>query len=103
MSTSLEERLARSDQVSAQGLLLELFRRTVQDVPAYQEFLTAQRVDPAAVKTYAEFARLPLLTKQNYMNAYPLPAQSSQKSGSRVSYFLIFQIAMLTDDADIEA
>jgi phenylacetate-CoA ligase len=75
MSTSLEERLARSDQVSAQELLLELFRRTVQEVPAYQEFLTAQRVDPAAVKTYADFARLPLLTKQNYMTAYPLPAR----------------------------
>jgi phenylacetate-CoA ligase len=75
MSTPLAERLTRDRQRSAQGRLLELFRSTVREVPAYREFLGSQQVDPAAVKTYADFVRLPLLTKQNYINAYPLPSR----------------------------
>jgi phenylacetate-CoA ligase len=77
MSTPVEERLTRDRQSSAPGRVLELFRRTVQEVPAYRDFLAAQSADPAAVKTFADFQRLPLLTKQNYINAYPLPARCS--------------------------
>jgi phenylacetate-CoA ligase len=73
ISTPLERKLARAQPLNAEKLLLNLFERTVQDVPAYRAFLSKQQVDPAAVTTYADFARLPLLTKQNYMNAYPLP------------------------------
>jgi phenylacetate-CoA ligase len=73
--TPLHERLSRARQLTAQQHLLALFERTVQDVPAYREFLAAQRVDPAAVKTYAEFAQLPLVTKQNYVNLYPLASR----------------------------
>ena len=52
-----------------------MFQRTVRHVPAYREFLATQQFDPAWVRTYEDFARLPLLTKQNYINAYPLPAR----------------------------
>lgn len=31
----------------------------------------SMQFDPASVRTYEDFARLPLLTKQNYINAYP--------------------------------
>jgi phenylacetate-CoA ligase len=47
----------------------------VRDVPAYREFLAEQRFDPASVTTYEDFVRLPLLTKRNYIHAYPLPAR----------------------------
>jgi phenylacetate-CoA ligase len=77
MSTPLEERLTRDRQLSAQGRVLELFRRTVEEVPAYREFLAARGADPDAVNAFADFERLPLLTKQNYINAYPLPARCS--------------------------
>jgi phenylacetate-CoA ligase len=75
MATSLEERLSREHLRHAQQRLLDLLRRTVQEVPAYREFLATQQFDPASVRTYEDFTRLPLLTKQNYINAYPLPAR----------------------------
>jgi phenylacetate-CoA ligase len=75
ISTPLAERLSRARQLTAQDRLLTLFSGVVRDVPAYQQFLAAQGVEPTAVKTYADFTRLPLLTKQNYINAYPLPAR----------------------------
>ena len=73
ISTPLGRKLAREQQLDAEKLLLDLFKRTARDVPAYGAFLAKQQIDPAAVNTYADFARLPLVTKQNYMNAYPLP------------------------------
>src|ERR1700761_8905767 len=75
ISTPITERLSRERQNTARAQLLELFKGVVQDVPAYREFLAAQGVDPAAVTTYEDFARLPLVTKQNYIHAYPLPAR----------------------------
>jgi phenylacetate-CoA ligase len=73
VSTPLQERLSRSRQLSAETQLLELFQRTARDVPAYQEFLAKQQVDPASVKSYSDFSHLPLMTKQNYINAFALP------------------------------
>jgi phenylacetate-CoA ligase len=75
MSRLLEQRLPRNHLLHAQERLLDLFRRTVREVPAYRQFLETQQVDPVSVRTYDDFARLPLLTKQNYINAYPLPAR----------------------------
>jgi phenylacetate-CoA ligase len=53
--------------------VVELFHRVVASVPAYRAFLREQGVDPAAVRTFADFQRLPLLTKENYHRRYPLP------------------------------
>ena len=53
----------------------ELFRRVVASVPAYRAFLDEHGVDPAAVRSFADFQRLPLLTKENYHRRYPLPAR----------------------------
>jgi phenylacetate-coenzyme A ligase PaaK-like adenylate-forming protein len=75
MSTPLEDGLSRKHLLHAPERLLDLFRRTVREVPAYREFLATQQVDPASVRTYEDFAQLPLLTKRNYINAYPLPAR----------------------------
>jgi phenylacetate-CoA ligase len=67
-STPLKEQLSRGRQLSAQTRVLDSFRHTVQEVPAYREFLATQSIDPTTVKTYADFKRLPLLMKQNYIN-----------------------------------
>jgi phenylacetate-CoA ligase len=52
-----------------------LFHRVVASVPAYRAFLRDHGVDPGAVRTFADFQRLPLLTKENYHRRYPLPAR----------------------------
>ncbi|MDQ7247125.1 phenylacetate--CoA ligase family protein [Dongia sedimenti] len=51
---------------------LALFRAVARDVPAYRTLLSEQNIDPAAVTTAADFARLPLLDKQNYNRRFPL-------------------------------
>jgi phenylacetate-CoA ligase len=53
--------------------VLALFRDVVGSVPAYRRFLAAHGVDPAAARTIADFAQLPVMTKENYVQRYPLP------------------------------
>ena len=50
-----------------------LFHGVAASVPAYRAFLRDHGVDPGAVRTFADFQRLPLLTKENYHRRYPLP------------------------------
>ncbi len=51
---------------------LALFHQVAESVPAYQDFLVRHGVEPAGVRTPADFARLPLMTKENYHSRYPL-------------------------------
>jgi phenylacetate-CoA ligase len=53
--------------------LLALFRDAAANVPAYSAFLREHGINPAAVRTLDDFAALPMLTKQTYQQAYPLP------------------------------
>lgn len=55
--------------------VLALFREMAAEVPAYRELLSEHRVDPAAVRTREDFARLPLLTKEGYVRRHPLAAR----------------------------
>ena len=55
--------------------VLALFREVAADVPAYRELLRAHGVDPAAVRTPEDFARLPLVTKEGYLRRHPLAAR----------------------------
>lgn len=48
---------------------LALFRAMAETVPAYQDFLREQGVDPGAVRTLGQ---IPLMTKQNYHLRYGL-------------------------------
>jgi phenylacetate-CoA ligase len=54
--------------------LLSLFHDAAGTVPAYAAFLREHGVDPATVRTEADFRALPLLTKANYVTRHPLPA-----------------------------
>lgn len=56
----------------AGGAVLALFHRVAASVPAYQDFLREHDVDPARVRTLADFGSLPLMTKENYHGRYPL-------------------------------
>ena len=50
-----------------------LFHQVAASVPAYRAFLHEHGVVPGDVRTFADFERLPLLTKENYHRRYPLP------------------------------
>ncbi|MEV7006570.1 phenylacetate--CoA ligase family protein [Streptosporangium sp. NPDC051022] len=52
---------------------VELFHRVAASVPAYGAFLKSQDVDAGRVRTFDDFVRLPLTTKDNYTRRYPLP------------------------------
>jgi phenylacetate-CoA ligase len=60
---------ARADPFPA---ALALFRDVVASVPAYRAFLADHGVDPAAVRTQEDFARLPLVTKDGYVRRHAL-------------------------------
>ena len=56
-----------------QKQVVELFHRVAASVPAYRKFLDDHDVDPGTVRTFADFQRLPLLTKDTYHRRHPLP------------------------------
>lgn len=56
----------------AEQSALALFDSASSRVPAYKKFLKSNGVDPKKVKTIADFAKLPHITKDNYLRQYPL-------------------------------
>jgi phenylacetate-CoA ligase len=60
---------ARSDPRPS---VLALFREVVRDVPAYRDFLRARGIDPHAIRTPEDLGALPFVTKESYVQAYPL-------------------------------
>jgi len=72
VSTPLDALLRPATEMEPAEHALALFRSTVARVPAYRAFLAEHGVDPAGVRTMAEFRALPLLAKANYLNRYAL-------------------------------
>ena len=52
-------------------MALNLFKRAARDVPAYKDFLKKNKVDPAKIKTIADFKNTPTISKVNYLKKYP--------------------------------
>lgn len=52
---------------------LALFHDVASTVPAYGSFLAEHGLDPASVRTTADFERVPLLVKEAYQRRYALP------------------------------
>jgi len=50
---------------------LEVFRSAVERVPAYAKFLRDNGIAAPDIRTPADFAGLPPVTKDNYFQAYP--------------------------------
>lgn len=53
--------------------VLALFKRCVEQVPAYRRFLAEKQVLAESINDYPSFQTLPLINKANYMQVYPLP------------------------------
>jgi phenylacetate-CoA ligase len=70
VTTPLDQLLADGD---GQAEALTLFHRAAAHVPAYGTFLREHGVDAGRVSSAADFARLPLTTKDNYFHRHPLP------------------------------
>src|SRR5690242_18166789 len=72
LSTPLDALLQPGETGDGSLEALELFRAVARDVPAYRTLLAEQNIDPASVKSAADFARLPLLDKKNYNRRFTL-------------------------------
>lgn len=73
LETTIDTRLARCTTRSPEDYVLNLFHRTVDDVPAYRAFVQQSAIDAGTICTFDDFRELPLLTRENYINAFPLP------------------------------
>lgn len=51
-----------------------VFLAVAQRVPAYKDFLKKHKINPTKVKTLPDFENLPIVTKENYLQKYPLKA-----------------------------
>lgn len=72
-STPLDMLFRRHATASPEQAALTLFQAAVTEVPAYQDFLEQQGITARAIHTMDAFRKLPLVTKDNYLRAYPLP------------------------------
>jgi len=71
---SLDELLSPGENSDGLPEALALLRRAADGVPAYGAMLKAADVTPADVHDAADFAKLPLLNKENYVRRFPLEA-----------------------------
>lgn len=78
LATPLSERLEGGHQAEADQRALALFHDAVDSVPAYRTFLQEHGVDATAIRDIGAYRTLPLMTKQNYMRAYPLAERCRQ-------------------------
>jgi phenylacetate-CoA ligase len=72
LNTPLANQIQKSLQSNPKAKILELFRDVASNVPAYQAFLQEHQIEPQSIQTLADFQNLPLLTKANYIQKYPL-------------------------------
>lgn len=74
LRTPLDAALARHREVDPAEQALALFHDVAASVPAYRSLLAEHGLDPALVRSPADFAALPALTKQSYVLRHPLAA-----------------------------
>lgn len=72
LKTPKEDLLRRHLAEDPAARALALFQRTAREVPAYGAFLAERGVDPATLRGAADFARVPPITKENYIRRYSL-------------------------------
>jgi phenylacetate-CoA ligase len=72
LNTPLEAQLHQGDRADLENCVLSLFRSLSTNVPAYRAFLREHQIEPDSIQTLADFQSLPLTTKANYIQGYPL-------------------------------
>lgn len=53
-------------------MVMDLFSKTVKQVPAYRNFLKKHKIDHQKIRTIADFKKLPVVNKQNYIRVNKL-------------------------------
>lgn len=72
LQTPLDELLAGARQRDPAQAAVALFREVAESVPAYRTFLAEHHIEPTRIQTCADFRRLPLTSKTNYLQRHPL-------------------------------
>jgi phenylacetate-CoA ligase len=67
LGTKLMVQLGKHRRTPPEKAVLDLFRSVAKSVPAYQTFLREHGIDPKSVKTFRDFKKLPMVTKENYI------------------------------------
>lgn len=70
--TPLDVRLSVEQTTRAPQHAIEAFHSTASSVPAYRSLLEERSIHPPSIVTEVDFRRLPILTKENYIQQYPL-------------------------------
>src|SRR2546430_17414829 len=60
----------------------ELLAHCITEVPYYREVLPADRINPGAIQTLADFRRLPLLPRRTYQQRFPAFAAERLPAGT---------------------
>ena len=74
LTSSLDDLLAPGESSDGFPEALALLHRAVDGVPAYGAMLKGAGLDASDILDAADFARLPLLNKDNYVRRFPLEA-----------------------------
>lgn len=72
-TTPLDDALERHFHRDPRDEAVRLFHEVTTRVPAYRTFLADHDVDPLTIRGFADFERLPIVTKQNYLQRHALP------------------------------
>ncbi len=51
---------------------LDLFHRAANNIYAYKDFLKKNNIKPNSIQTWKDFQTVPVISKKNYLNYYPL-------------------------------
>ena len=73
-ATPLADELERHLVSSPAAAAWELFQAAAREVPAYGQFLNAAGFEPAQARSVADWANVPVATKDSYHRRYPLAA-----------------------------
>src|SRR5689334_7309824 len=72
LGTPLDRLIEKSDDAEAETAALSLFHDVARRVPAYRQFLEERGIDPASIRSAADFSTLPLTDKTNYLQRHLL-------------------------------
>jgi len=70
-----------------QKTALSVFQETAKTIPAYQEFLKLQKINPENIKTPEDFYQIPAMDKYNYIQVYGFNEVNNAKAGKNLNSF----------------
>lgn len=72
LTTPLDTLLIQHTSKNAESAAVMLFHSVATTVPAYRAFLKEHNIDPISIQTFEDFQKLPLMTKENYLQRHSL-------------------------------